>query len=863
MLTPRPLGTTFSPIDTIVKTENGESNDADASNAGRLGKHYRRRFWSGGILLVLMSLPATIHSAAAIGTLRNLPAEWLPWSLPIRQDFIRFMEQFGVTDVIFASWPGCRLGDPSVDRVTSVLRQLMPADNRQRESSTAKSGANASEQAVDPAIAEFWEASRRINRTATPIQWCRSGTEIHESLQSPPLRASHQSATRRLLGTLIGEDRSQTCILIALDPDVGDRQRFFLPRIRDVVASIAGVPPDRVAMVGGPVDGAAVDSASIQSIQRYSVPSSFLAAVLCWLCLRSVPLTAAVVGVATVGQGMVLALVYYLGTPMNAVLIVLPPLVFVLTVSAGIHLSNYFLDIAGRNDIDWALAARQAMHIGTAPCCMATFTTVIGLLSLTLVRLQPVRTFGAVASMGVLGTLAMLLWILPGAMVYAGPGVRRRIGKVEIKPENDGFGRWLHPAPIVLLFVLIAMTAGAGVSYLRTSVSVPEMFLPDSDLRTQYRWYESNIGGTISGDLLIRFPRSAPSLSTVEEFGSEAAAETMSQRTADHKRAASRRNQIDVMDELRTVTSVHAALMQVDAVGGVMSAMSFLPPPASGNSLRSVARRGVIRGQLSNTDKEVYRLGYVSDHGDERSWRIGLRFFQKDSDRIDANLREVQQAADAAVSELWSREEFADLPRPVLTMTGHIVIVQRSQQLLLNDLFNSFLAAFVTILGLMTAYLRSLIGGLVSMIPNVIPTLMLFGTMGWIDVPLDIGSVMTASLALGIAIDDTVHLLSRYRQFRRHTDDRRSAALSALRQCGWAMLQTTLVCGLSLVVYGLSDFVPTRRFALFLLGLLAVAWIGVATLLPALMATRAGNYLAKQRRPIWPFLLTGAVKSKG
>ena len=130
------------------------------------------------------------------------------------------------------------------------------------------------------------------------------------------------------------------------------------------------------------------------------------------------------------------------------------------------------------------------------------------------------------------------------------------------------------------------------------------------------------------------------------------------------------------------------------------------------------------------------------------------------------------------------------------------------------------------------------------MAPNLFPTLALFGFMGLLAIPLDIGSVMSASVALGIAVDDTVHLLSRFGSRRAHGLGQIRAAYSALTQCGWAMFQTTLVCGLSLMAYWFSDFVPTSRFSLFMFGLLASALLGVVFLLPALMASSLGRWLS-------------------
>ena len=105
--------------------------------------------------------------------------------------------------------------------------------------------------------------------------------------------------------------------------------------------------------------------------------------------------------------------------------------------------------------------------------------------------------------------------------------------------------------------------------------------------------------------------------------------------------------------------------------------------------------------------------------------------------------------------------------------------------------------------------------------------------------------MMTASVALGIAVDDTVHLLSRFGSRRARGFSQRRAAFGALGQCGWAMFQTTLVCGLSLMAYWFSDFVPTSRFALLMFGLLTAALAGDVLLLPALMCSSLGRLLSR------------------
>ena len=137
---------------------------------------------------------------------------------------------------------------------------------------------------------------------------------------------------------------------------------------------------------------------------------------------------------------------------------------------------------------------------------------------------------------------------------------------------------------------------------------------------------------------------------------------------------------------------------------------------------------------------------------------------------------------------------------------------------------------------------NGLAAGLVSMIPNVFPVLIVFGVMCHLKIEIDIGTMMTASVAMGVAVDDTIHFLS---WFRAHLDEgmsRAEAVIQSYRRVGPAMTQTTIVGGLGLFVFALSTFTPTQRFGTLMLVMLATALIGDLILLPALLAGPAGRF---------------------
>jgi predicted RND superfamily exporter protein len=169
---------------------------------------------------------------------------------------------------------------------------------------------------------------------------------------------------------------------------------------------------------------------------------------------------------------------------------------------------------------------------------------------------------------------------------------------------------------------------------------------------------------------------------------------------------------------------------------------------------------------------------------------------------------------------------------------------------MLRDLYRSLFTATVLVGVAMVLILRNVVAGLLAMLPNLFPIVAVFGFMGWAGLQVDIGTIMTASVALGIAVDDTLHFVTWFRRDVSEGVAPASAVRNSLRHCGKAMLQTTLVCGLGLSVLVLSDFIPTQRFALMMFVLLISALVGDLILLPALLVGPLGSFFRpRQRRP--------------
>ena len=217
--------------------------------------------------------------------------------------------------------------------------------------------------------------------------------------------------------------------------------------------------------------------------------------------------------------------------------------------------------------------------------------------------------------------------------------------------------------------------------------------------------------------------------------------------------------------------------------------------------------------------------------------------------------------------ELKQDDDYSDNVDVAAIYTGIVPIVYKAQRSLLKSLIESICLAFVLISCVMMLLLRdwrskfslknviNIRGGMVSMLPNIFPVVIVFGFLGHMnrlyggtvdEFLVDIGSMMTASVAMGVAVDDTIHFLNWYRTALGEGYDRKSAIRVAYGRVATAMTQTTLIGGLGLSAFALSTFTPTQRFGVLMFFLLVMALIGDLILLPALLAGPLGKYFGKE-----------------
>ncbi len=171
----------------------------------------------------------------------------------------------------------------------------------------------------------------------------------------------------------------------------------------------------------------------------------------------------------------------------------------------------------------------------------------------------------------------------------------------------------------------------------------------------------------------------------------------------------------------------------------------------------------------------------------------------------------------------------------VVRPTGAVFTLVTTISSLIGDLLRSFSIAFGLIAIIMAILLRSVRLGLIAMVPNLVPILFILGIMGFWGIPIDLINIMVASVAIGIAVDDTIHLLHHFRINHRLTDNAEEALRRAMRHSGRALVSTSMILMLGFFAYAGATMYNVQRFG-FLIGLTVVMALLVDLILaPALL----------------------------
>ncbi len=491
------------------------------------------------------------------------------------------------------------------------------------------------------------------------------------------------------------------------------------------------------------------------------------------------------------------------GAPFTAVSATLPTILVATAGAYGLY-AFALLRSAGAEDpfFDLSPGARLVARLAR-PCTISALSTSAGFLSLTLMPIEVLKHLGAGLAVGILGALAASLLLLPALAQVFGfePPPPRRIQLLS-QIAQYGVERAERPWRAVLVTLLLVAVVVGGVFRLRLESDPITYWKADSFHRLSDGFLSDRFDGSLWVNLVLSTEEGEGALApSVLRFAHGAIETAMADPIVTRS--------VSLLDYLALIDDA----MNPEPPGEPDSERRYFTSPA-------LAAQYMVLYESSGSPEDFeYYVNFD---------RSALNVFLKVDSRSSKAVLDLRQRLLGFAAETPTRP--ANLDVEVL---GTWLLFPKAMDGIVRNMLRGLAVAVALITLLMMASLRSFKLGLLSMIPNVVPIATCLGLMGWTGIPLSFVTSITGCLALGLAVDDTAHVLGHLGGKGNHHP--RQALSAIYERVGPALLVTTVCLGLGFLVLLFSDFQPIAHMGLATAITLVVALAADLFLLPSLL----------------------------
>ena len=491
-------------------------------------------------------------------------------------------------------------------------------------------------------------------------------------------------------------------------------------------------------------------------------------------------------------------------------------LMLILTMAMNIHMSVRYLQYKKENP---NISNREALLWTSGkmfwPILYTVLTTICAFLSLIFSGIKPIIDFGWMMTVGLLVSLSITFTLLPSILNILGKEnknfrdeqkskITSFLGKIAQKNTKTIF---TTASVIIILSIL-------GITKLEVENSFINYFDEKTEIYKGMKLIDSKLGGTTPLDVIVKFPSNEKSEESDDDFDS------WDDEEKDEAKYWFTRNKID------KITQVHDYLDDLDAVGKVISFASMVRVAEDlndGKKLQAL-EMGVLYTKIPDSIKKEIIDPYISIKNDEA--RISLRILDSKEDlRRNELIKKIN----------YDLENKIGLNKDEFKLAGVLILFNN----LLQSLFKSqILTLGVVMAGITLMFLilfRNITLSLIGVVPNFMAAFFILGIIGLLGIPLDMMTITIAAITIGIAVDNSIHYIYRFKEEFDKIKDYNKTLEKCHDTVGVAILNTsiTIVFGFSILV--LSNFIPTIYFGVFTGIAMLLAMISVLTLLPKLI----------------------------
>ncbi len=492
-------------------------------------------------------------------------------------------------------------------------------------------------------------------------------------------------------------------------------------------------------------------------------------------------------------------------------------LMLILTMAMNIHMSTRFIQLRkiypNKNNHEIISLTTKKMFW---PILYTALTTIIAFLSLIFSEIKPVIDFGLMMTFGLITSFVITFTLLPSLLSFLKDNrnllkeevdskITSFLGKISINFKNQVF-------IITGIVIFLSIT---GISKLEVENSFINYFSKKTEIYKGMKLIDEKLGGTTPLEVILKFPeKKEDKLEEDDEFEDWGDEEKNDDKYWFTK------------DKIETISNIHNYLDSLPQIGKVLSFSSIVDVATQLNNNKPLGtlEMGVLYTKIPENIKTEIVDPYISIKDNEA--RISLRIIDSQKDLKRNEL--IKKINFDLQNEFGLNEDRYKLAGVMILFNNLLQSLFKSQILTLG-------LVMLGIFGMFVILFKNIKLSLIGVVPNFIAAFFILGIIGMLEIPLDMMTITIAAITIGIAVDNSIHYIYRFKEEFNKINDYKKTIKTCHSTVGVAILNTsiTIVFGFSILV--LSKFIPTIYFGVFTGLAMLFAMISVLTLLPSLI----------------------------
>ncbi len=504
-------------------------------------------------------------------------------------------------------------------------------------------------------------------------------------------------------------------------------------------------------------------------------------------------------------------------------------LMLILTMAMNIHMSTRFIQLRNNfQDLSKFEVLSKTTNKMFWPILYTVLTTICAFLSLIFSDIKPIIDFGWMMTLGLITSFIITFTLLPTLLNFT------PINNVDLDKVNNSKITYFfskvsvnNKGVIFLSTIIILILSIVGIKRLEVENSFINYFDSKTEIYQGMKLIDEKLGGTTPLEVIIKFGKSFTN--TEGETEKDEFEDWESEEESDDEKYWFTKDKIDKIEK------VHNYLDSLPAVGKVLSFSSIIEVATSLNNNKPLGtlEMGVLYSKIPETIKKEIIDPYISIKDNEARVSLRIKDSLKDLKRNDL-IKQIN----------YDLENKLNLKKEEYRLAGVLILFNN----LLQSLFKSqILTLGFVMIGIFLMFLilfKNIKLSIIGVVPNFIAAFFILGIIGIMGIPLDMMTITIAAITIGIAVDNSIHYIYRFKEEFSNFKDYDKTIEKCHSTVGVAILNTsiTIVFGFSILI--LSNFIPTIYFGVFTGIAMLLAMISVLTLLPSLiLVSKPFDYL--------------------